>query len=127
MKPLPPLFAEQRSAMNVAGGILGMTLVGLLFFLAWAFIFRELPANNREPMLMLLGIVSTNVGQVVGFYFGSSWANKKQADTIDTLSKVAATPTGPTIVAQAGDTVTTDTASSSSTTVTTEPPPGVRP
>lgn len=84
---LPSWLDSQREILNLAGAVVAAALVGLLFFIAWAFIFREMPANNREPMLMLLAIVSTNVGQVVGFFFGSSYGAKKQADTIDRLVK----------------------------------------
>lgn len=100
------LLGNQREVLNLAGGFIAVALVGLIFFIAWAFIFREMPANNREPMLMLLGIVSTNVAQVVGFFFGSSYGAKKQSETIDHLSK-AALPATPQILTHPGDTIST--------------------
>jgi hypothetical protein len=40
---------------------------------------------------VLLGILSTQVGIVVGFYFGSSLGNKKQAETLDKMAETART------------------------------------
>lgn len=83
----PWLKEFPKEVLNFAGGLIAFALVGLLIFIAWAFIFREMPAANREPMLMLLGIISTNVGQVVGFFFGTSYGSQKKSEAITELTK----------------------------------------
>jgi hypothetical protein len=82
-----PLKEIPKEILNLAGAAIAFCLVGLLGFLAWAFVFREMPATNREPMLMLMGILSANVGQVVGFFFGTSYGSQKKSEAITELSK----------------------------------------
>lgn len=84
-----PLKEIPREVLNLAGGLIAFCLVGLLGFLAWAFVFREMPNANREPMLMLMGILSANVGQVVGFFFGTSYGSQKKTDAIERMTKAA--------------------------------------
>lgn len=73
----------RQESLNIAGALIGVLLVSILAFLAWALVFVTVPAENETAMNVLLGILSTQVGIVVGFYFGSSMASKRQADTID--------------------------------------------
>lgn len=82
-----PFKDMQKEVMNLAGGAIAFCLVGLLGFLAWAFVFRTMPPDNREPMLMLMGILSANVGQVVGFFFGTSYGSQKKSEAITELTK----------------------------------------
>ena len=79
----------RQETLNVAGAIIGTSLVGILAFLAWALVYVRVPDGNETAMNVLLGILSTQVGMVVGFYFGSSFSSKKQTETIDTLAKTA--------------------------------------
>jgi len=80
-----------RGILNASGAAIGLSLIGLLGFALWALIFREVPEANQNAMTLLIGILSANVGMVVGFYFGSSATTKKQSDTIDVMAKTAAT------------------------------------
>jgi len=84
-----PLREIPKEVLNLAGGLIAFCLIGLLSFISWAFVFIAMPDANREPMLMLLGIISTNVGQVVGFFFGTSYGSQKKTDAIDKLTKGA--------------------------------------
>lgn len=72
-----------REVLNWAGGIIGVALIGLLGFALFALIYVAVPTDNQNALTLLIGILSANVGTVVGFYFGSSATNKKQAETID--------------------------------------------
>lgn len=81
-----PLKEIPKEVLNMAGAAIAFALVGLLGFLAWAFVFREMPNANREPMLMLMGILSANVGQVVGFFFGTSYGSQKKTEAIERLT-----------------------------------------
>lgn len=82
---------DRQDVLNIAGSGIALGLVSILGFMAWALVYVAIPADNREPLLMLLGILSTQVGIVVGFYFGSSSQAKKQAETIDKLADTAKT------------------------------------
>lgn len=74
---------------NVAGGAVGVGLVLILGFVTWALVFREIPQRNDNALTLLIGILSANVGMVVGFFYGSSASARKQTETIDTLAKTA--------------------------------------
>lgn len=103
----------RQESLNIAGALIGVLLVSILAFLAWALVFVTVPAENETAMNVLLGILSTQVGIVVGFYFGSSLAAKRQTDTIDKQADTikaatqAAMP-APSIPLAPGDSVTVE-------------------
>lgn len=78
-----------RTFLNVAGSLIGLSLLGIFAFLTWALVYEEIPPGNETVLNVLLGILSTQVGLVVGFFFGSNVANKQQTETIDTLAQTA--------------------------------------
>lgn len=78
-----PATKNPRAVLNWAGGIIGVALIGLLGFALYALIYVAVPTDNQNALTLLIGILSANVGMVVGFYFGSSATTKTQADTID--------------------------------------------
>ena len=80
---------QKREFINVAGSIIGLLLVGIVAFLAWALVFRTIPEQNREAMNWLMAILSAQVGIVVGFYFGNTIGAKKQAETMDKVADLA--------------------------------------
>lgn len=81
---------KDSQVLNVAGSITGLGLVGLLWFATWALVFQKIPQENQTNFSTLMGIISMNVGLVVGFFFGSSVNNKKQSETISTMAKTQA-------------------------------------
>lgn len=86
-------MTEQASkrALNWAGGAIGASLVFLLGFALWALVYREVPAANQNALTLVIGILSANVGIVVGFYFGSSSTTKQLSDTVNLQAKTAQT------------------------------------
>lgn len=80
-----------RLVLNFSGAFIGAALILLLGFALYALVFVRVPAENQNALTLLIGILSANVGMVVGFYFGSSEASKRQVETIDTLAKTAQT------------------------------------
>lgn len=75
--------SPEREALNMAGAFVAAGLISILGFVTWALVFAEVPEANQNALTLLIGILSANVGMVVGFFFGSSVTNKKQADTIE--------------------------------------------
>lgn len=99
---------QKREALNVAGAFVAAGLICILGFVTWALVFAEVPDANQNALTLLIGILSANVGVVVGFFFGSSVTNKKQTDAIEAMAKTAqtaATPT-PDVTLKPGDTAT---------------------
>ena len=80
---------DNRESLNMAGAFVAAGLIGILGFVTWALVFAEVPDANQNALTLLIGILSANVGVVVGFFFGSSVTSKKQTETIDTLAKTA--------------------------------------
>jgi len=66
-----------------SGGLVGMSVIGLLWFLAWALVFHRVPADNREPLLMLIGVVSNAASLVVGFHYGSSQSSRLKDSALE--------------------------------------------
>ena len=58
--------------------------------MTWALVYVAVPEANNNALTLLIGILSANVGMVVGFFFGSNVSSKKQTETIDTMAKAAA-------------------------------------
>lgn len=79
----------RQAALNLTGGLIGFVLVLILGFMSWALVFRAIPDQNESTLNVLLGILSTQVGMVVGFYFGNSVGSKRQTETIDKLAETA--------------------------------------
>jgi hypothetical protein len=92
---------DTRTILNTTGTLISLGLIAVLAGVTWALIFREVPEANQNALLILIGILSTNITQVVNFFFGSTSDAKRQAETIDTLAKTTATaqmtpaPAGP--------------------------------
>lgn len=82
---------KRQDWVNIAGGAIAIGLIVLLFYCTHALITQEVPAANKDALMVVIGILSMNVAQVVSFFFGSSSENKKQADTISTLAATALT------------------------------------
>lgn len=80
---------DPREVLNYAGSLIGLTLVGLLGFSLWALVYVEVPQANNNTLTVLIGILSANIGMVVGFFFGSSQASGKKDDIIATQAKTA--------------------------------------
>lgn len=94
--------------INIAGAIIAVMVVGLLWFIAYALVFLAIPDANQTTLAQVIGVVSTQVGMVVGWYYGSSSASKRQGEIIAqqavTQDKLASTA-----AAIAGTTTTTTT------------------
>lgn len=116
------LFESQQMAINAGGTLVALVILTVLAYLVYALVNFEVPVANRDAMMLVAGGVLTQTSQIVGWFFGSSLTNKRQADTIEHLSK-AAVPQAPVIDATQGATITTVTATDTKV----EPPDGVKP
>ena len=98
---------QSRESLNTAGALVAVGLIAILAFMTWALVFAAIPEANQNALTLLIGILSANVGVVVGFFFGSSVTSKKQTETIDTMAKTAASsapaPAGPVVEIAPGE------------------------
>lgn len=80
-----------RETLNMTGGLIAVGLTMALWFLLYALVYVKVPDENQNALLIVIGILSTNITSIVAFYFGSSLGAKKQSETIDTLANTANT------------------------------------
>lgn len=80
----PPL------SVNLSGLLIGLGLTGILAGVTWALIFFSIPKDNQNALLILIGILSTNIGVIVNWHYGSSAAARAQTETISTMANSAA-------------------------------------
>lgn len=86
---------KASSAINIAGAAVAVGLVSILAFMTWALVFVTIPSQNKDALGLLIGVLSSNVALVVGFFFGSSASARQQQATIDTLANAAQASTSP--------------------------------
>lgn len=77
--------------LNWFGGGIAVGLILVMGFVTYALVYEEVPETNQNALLILIGILSTNITSVIQYFFGSSAQTKQQSETIDTLAKTAQT------------------------------------
>ena len=90
-----------QRVLNTAGSIVAVLLVLLLWFIAYALVFHEIPSANATSFSTLLGIIGIQVGIVIGYFFGQTLGNRAKDETIKAATVTAATMADTAAVAQA--------------------------
>lgn len=57
---------------NITASIVAVGLVAILAGITAALVFLTIPKGNEQPILLLIGSLTANVGAVVGYFFGAS-------------------------------------------------------
>jgi len=109
-----PQSNDSREVLNWAGAALAVASMLTLVFVIFMLATTEIPKSNENLFYAIVTGLIGLVTMVFSFFFGSSHQTKKQSETIDTLSKAAATQ-GPQIQAQPGDTIKTESQTHSET------------
>jgi len=78
---------DQQEVLNLGGASIAMALVAILAYLCWTLATQEIPASNENILFAVVGVVATQITQIVSFFFGSSQSSKKQSETIDKLAQ----------------------------------------
>lgn len=103
---------HRQLALNVSGGILVVATLGFLSYLCWGLVNREISLNNKDAVMMVLGVFLAKYSDLIAFFYGSSSGHKKQSETIDKLATTAAaaqealTPSNPTVRLEPGESAT---------------------
>jgi hypothetical protein len=84
-----PHFDWPALLMALTGAFIASGLIVILGFVTWALVFKQIPDANANAFTLLIGILSSNVGLIVGFFFGASYANSRKDNVIDTMAKTA--------------------------------------
>lgn len=107
-------MSNGREVLNLAGSLIALAMILMLGGTLWALVRLEVPQPNRDALMVVIGILSSNVGTIINFFYGSSATNKKQADTIEkqastieaAQSALAPLVPPPTVTLAPGDTAT---------------------
>lgn len=81
----------RQVAINWGGFALTLTLILLLGFSLWALVNQAIPEGNRDPFLVIVGMIVTKVGSIVDWHYGSSSSSKRQEETISNQSETIKT------------------------------------
>lgn len=102
-----PMPSDAREVLNWAGSAVAICVLGAILILGWFLLTSAIPKENENLIYAYVTGVFGLASAVVGYFFGSSHQQKKQADTIDHMVKGGQ----PQILTQPGDTVSTRTQS----------------
>lgn len=83
------MIDRNELSFSIAGAVVAVGLMVILGFMTWALVYIAIPPSNETTLTVLVGILSSNVGIVVGFYYGTSVGNRKQAEALSTMAKTA--------------------------------------
>jgi hypothetical protein len=67
--------------------ILATAIVVFAFILFYALLFRNIQGSSKDIILFVLGAVSTNLTQVVSYYFGSSKGADEKTRIISNITR----------------------------------------
>ena len=91
LKKLEAEYADKDSArkreMAISTSLLALGIVGLAFALFAVILFLEVTPANKDILIFLLGNLTTLVGLVCSYYFGSSVGSKDKTEEIKGLMK----------------------------------------
>ena len=104
----------RQVALNVSGGILVVATLSFLGYLCWGLVNKEIAINNKDAMMLVLGVFLAKYSDLIAYFFGSSSTSKRQAETLDKMAETAkvatqaAVPSAPTIPVAPGESVTVE-------------------
>lgn len=73
-------FIQKNSVIRI---IFGIIICGMFMSTAAALLYLPIPEDNRSAVDILIGSLSTLIGMVFTFYFGSSNGSAMKSETID--------------------------------------------
>lgn len=76
---------KQQQTLNWFGGMIAFLVIGLLWFISWALIYKEIPGTNQTNLAQIIGMLGIQVGIIIGWYFRNSQIDKKNSETIGKL------------------------------------------
>lgn len=74
---------------------LAIFVVLLAFILFYILCFKGIPASQRDIVIFILGCVSGNVTQIIGYYFGSSKGSADKSKTLESMTNSSQPPSAP--------------------------------
>ena len=76
----------EKTLKSSVTAILATAIVLFAFILFYALLFKNIQGTSKDIILFVLGAVSTNLTQVVSYYFGSSKSADDKTKIIGNMS-----------------------------------------
>lgn len=95
--------ATGRLIVNINGAVVAAMMIGMLWFLLVELFSVPVPSANHDVLLVVIGVLLREVGNIVSFYFTGDATTRRQADTIASLAKgaVSAAPANASVTIEA--------------------------
>jgi hypothetical protein len=81
-----------RNILNWVGVVMILAHLAFLALLIYVLVWTKIPPENKEALLIIIGLVTGNVGNMVQFLFGSTQAAKEQGEALHAVA--SALPSG---------------------------------
>lgn len=72
--------------INPIKTIAALGVISMMAFMCYALVYIKIPTDNREALLIVLGIISNSVAGIIGYYYGSSAGSKNKDDIIKQMN-----------------------------------------
>ena len=83
-------FDWKKLAQEIGTYIIAVTVIGSLAWITLRLLGAEIPAANKDAIMMVIGMLVAKVGTIVDWFFGSS---KGSSDKTALLDKMVNTST----------------------------------
>ena len=77
-----------KTAKEIYMYVLGALIAIGLFIIIYLLIKIAAPVENKDALLILLGVIAASFNNVVGYFFGSSKGSAEKTDIISKLPPV---------------------------------------
>lgn len=81
------LIKEYLGKIDLVKTSVAITSLSAFAFMCYALVYVPIPESNKEALYILIGIISSTVGLIVGFYYGSSKGSQKKTELIDKMTE----------------------------------------
>lgn len=73
--------------MDLIKTSVALTSLFLLCFMCYALVYVAIPDSNKEALYIIIGILSSTVSMIAGFYYGSSKSSQKKDNVIESMTE----------------------------------------
>jgi len=80
------VYVMMEKVTKAVQTIIAIVVVFATFILFYALLFKDINGVAKDIILFVLGCVSSNLTQIISYYFGSSKSSDDKSNTIHTLS-----------------------------------------
>jgi len=87
MENIKDVIAHGLLKINPIKTIAAIGVLFMMGFMCYALVYIKIPPENREALLILLGIISGSVSAIIGYYYGSSAGSKNKDDIIKQMNQ----------------------------------------